>query len=270
MPFYKAPHFLTFNPFILTGYRQNLSMKDCLRSVFCIHNETGNIWTHLLGALMFGIYFIQNDHNYETFTHKTMFTLGVGACIICYFMSSIYHTFNCHSEKVFETLLYCDFMGIVLTICGVTAMTLFFCMRCLPSERNFYVVCCIILGVILLGTVVLQLFYKGSQFAHISHYFMILFCGFGFIPLVHWIAVYGFENPEVKLSIWKILSAYLFLCVGFIFWRFHIPERWFIGKCDIWFSSHQIWHIFVMLGPAMFLYAGHDAFHFSKVSPCLL
>eukprot|EP01083_Nonionella_stella_P063058 163910_1 len=43
------------NEFILNGYRKFcVSAKDCLRSIFAIHNETLNIWTHLLGCCLFG------------------------------------------------------------------------------------------------------------------------------------------------------------------------------------------------------------------------
>ena len=38
---------------ISDGYRQRLEYKDCLWSIFKIHNETVNIWTHLLGFLIF-------------------------------------------------------------------------------------------------------------------------------------------------------------------------------------------------------------------------
>ncbi|XP_078576586.1 uncharacterized protein LOC144862157 [Branchiostoma floridae x Branchiostoma japonicum] len=41
------------SPYITAGYRNNLSYRQCLRSVFQIHNETGNIWTHLLAAIFF-------------------------------------------------------------------------------------------------------------------------------------------------------------------------------------------------------------------------
>ena len=35
------------------GYRQRLEYKDCLWSIFRLHNETVNIWTHLIGFLIF-------------------------------------------------------------------------------------------------------------------------------------------------------------------------------------------------------------------------
>lgn len=38
------------NPHILSYYRANYNFRRSLRSLFGIHNETGNIWTHLIGA----------------------------------------------------------------------------------------------------------------------------------------------------------------------------------------------------------------------------
>lgn len=41
------------NPFIHSGYRANKSYKKLLLSIFMIHNETFNIWTHLFGLILF-------------------------------------------------------------------------------------------------------------------------------------------------------------------------------------------------------------------------
>ena len=46
---------------ITRGYRQGLDYKQCLLSIFRLHNETINIWTHLLGVVAFlglALYFI--------------------------------------------------------------------------------------------------------------------------------------------------------------------------------------------------------------------
>lgn len=44
------PGYLRDNEYIITGYRANWSVRDTLRSLFLLHNETGNVWTHLLGG----------------------------------------------------------------------------------------------------------------------------------------------------------------------------------------------------------------------------
>ena len=36
--------------FITTGYRVEYGFWETLRSLFGLHNETGNVWTHLLGG----------------------------------------------------------------------------------------------------------------------------------------------------------------------------------------------------------------------------
>lgn len=41
------------NEYVLSGYRFYRSTKDCLRSLFKLHNETLNIWSHLLGFIFF-------------------------------------------------------------------------------------------------------------------------------------------------------------------------------------------------------------------------
>lgn len=42
----SSPPHLQFNKFVLTGYRPASSGSGCLRSLFYVHNELGNIYTH--------------------------------------------------------------------------------------------------------------------------------------------------------------------------------------------------------------------------------
>ena len=48
-----APLYAIHNKYILSGYRTRNTFKDALRSVFKKHNETTNIWTHLIGMIFF-------------------------------------------------------------------------------------------------------------------------------------------------------------------------------------------------------------------------
>ncbi|XP_071752065.1 progestin and adipoQ receptor family member 4-like isoform X3 [Centroberyx gerrardi] len=49
LDFTKTPPHLQFNRYVLTGYRPVSSAHECMRSLFYMHNELGNIYTH--GAL---------------------------------------------------------------------------------------------------------------------------------------------------------------------------------------------------------------------------
>jgi hypothetical protein len=51
---HEAQKWQVTNEYIMTGYR--VGFKDnwlCFKSLIKIHNETGNVWTHLLGAFAF-------------------------------------------------------------------------------------------------------------------------------------------------------------------------------------------------------------------------
>lgn len=46
LDFKNSPPHLQFNKYVLTGYRPISTYRDCLRSLFYLHNEFGNIYTH--------------------------------------------------------------------------------------------------------------------------------------------------------------------------------------------------------------------------------
>jgi len=55
------PDWLQDNEHLHTGHRLPLnSFRACFQSIFRIHTETGNIWTHLIG--MFKLYYIAQVH----------------------------------------------------------------------------------------------------------------------------------------------------------------------------------------------------------------
>jgi len=49
----KLPEFLKHNEFIVHHYRSEWPIKEALLSAFSIHNETINVWTHLIGFFVF-------------------------------------------------------------------------------------------------------------------------------------------------------------------------------------------------------------------------
>jgi len=48
-----APLYAIHNTYILSGYRTRNTFWDAFRSIFKKHNETTNIWTHLIGMIFF-------------------------------------------------------------------------------------------------------------------------------------------------------------------------------------------------------------------------
>lgn len=95
----------TFNKNILKGYRPiTNSTWQTLQSMFYIHNETGNIWTHLMAILMFTSLLFHNSTNPSLqpinlidIVAIRMFYFGLLTCLI---YSTLYHLFCCHSFRL--------------------------------------------------------------------------------------------------------------------------------------------------------------------------
>jgi adiponectin receptor len=113
------------NHFIQGQYRPIYqSAKACLASITHLHNETVNIWTHLLPAGGFvagqGIVQLLIDHYYPE-AHpldRIVFGTNLACAIITMTLSSLYHTLMCHSEHVSNLWLRIDYVGILTLILG--------------------------------------------------------------------------------------------------------------------------------------------------------
>ena len=97
-------YFFLFQTDLHRGHRPPLpSVAECLKSIFRIHTETGNIWTHLLGCVAFlgvAIYFLTRPRVEIEIQEKLVFAVFFAGAIVCLFLSSAFHTLHCHSEFV--------------------------------------------------------------------------------------------------------------------------------------------------------------------------
>lgn len=100
--FAQQPHWLRDNHYLHNNHRAPTeSYLVCLKSCFMLHTETINIWTHLLPCFLF-IFFIARTIDSSNLTITDKFVIGgflLGA-FLCHFLSSAFHTFICHSERV--------------------------------------------------------------------------------------------------------------------------------------------------------------------------
>ncbi len=55
------------SPHIRRGYRLGLSFSQCIRSMFQLHNETINVWSHLAGAILFVclVFYVKDSSAFE-------------------------------------------------------------------------------------------------------------------------------------------------------------------------------------------------------------
>jgi len=254
-----------------------LNWRECALSVFQIHNETGNIWTHLLPSLIFCavllyilVYLLDNF----TFLEKIVFSYSLVAGITCFVLSAAYHTFSCHSQQAFEVFLRLDLSGIIMAMNGGMFTSTFFGYYCFPTHRNIYCALIMTLGLFAVFALLYPIFQTRPAVAQtngkdtLRTVAITLYLCSGFFPLFHWVYLHGVDSEEVNRFLGKMLQVYLYMSVGFVFYYFYIPERWFVGTFDIIGSSHQFWHIFSMTGPVLQVLTGLDFLDWIQHNPC--
>lgn len=79
----QAPYYNTQNPHLRVGYRCDFhSLKHALKSIFMIHNETINIWSHLVGKIcLYYWHFFQKQLLFLSIKNEIYLNIGKIKCI---------------------------------------------------------------------------------------------------------------------------------------------------------------------------------------------
>ena len=81
-------------------------------------------------------------------------------------------------------------------------------------------------------------------------------------PVLHGLQIYGVEQMRMTISLdWVVLQGVLYI-VGAAIYAARFPERMRPGAFDIWASSHQIFHVLVVLAAASHLVGLVKAFDY--------
>ena len=157
----QLPEWMKVDPYIKRGYRrQQDSFRDCFWSLFYAHNETVNIWSHLLPAIIYlgcslTLDFRTMHSGIDIPTaDRAIFQLYLLCTVGCLLLSAIYHGTNSHSEHISRYFLKLDYLGIVLNIMGTNISAAYFGLYgnllLQGSYFLFYVVCATLVFYLLL------------------------------------------------------------------------------------------------------------------------
>jgi adiponectin receptor len=120
----ELPDWQKDNHFIISGYvRETLSFKKTFASLGYIHNETVNIYSHLvpslvvLAALMtFAVEELLPEYPTTSWRDRAAMLCFCTGLILCLGMSGTFHTLKSHSESVAAFGNKLDYLGIVVLI----------------------------------------------------------------------------------------------------------------------------------------------------------
>ncbi|GMH44266.1 hypothetical protein BSKO_12200 [Bryopsis sp. KO-2023] len=240
--FEDAPDVLQFNKYIRSGYRAGFSYWDCVRSVSQVHNETGNIWSHLLPLTIWTLLLALGVITPWKFAPWAFFWSAVSICC-CFTGSILYHTFmgcDCH----YRGWLSLDICGIYFVLVGSQWAGMLIGFACHPRLGKASVALYYLVGA--LG-IVSSLRAKTSKQRG--------------LPLLALLALrIAFLSTRPTLggasmeAFWVYAAAEVVSFVGGVVNVLRIPERWgpppkprTQARFDYWANSHQLMHIFVTI-----------------------
>ncbi|KAI9164413.1 minc metabolism membrane protein [Blastocladiella emersonii ATCC 22665] len=251
---HEIPAHLQDNEFILGSHRAFYSYAECTRSMFHVHNETVNIWTHLLGAIAF-IAFVAhalNDvvHPLATSGDRAAMALYLACAFVCLLCSGVFHTYHCHAERrVFDTMAITDYTGIATMLFGSFIALEFFAFR--PHPALLPIPLSITALASLSGAVLPWFpFFRSYRYRTLRTVIIFTLCT-AITASVAWAAFAIWHEVRAAWTwAWAgwALGVFASYGGGAVIYATRFPECLAPGKFDIVGSSHQWWHQLVISG----------------------
>ncbi|GLB07713.1 hypothetical protein AtubIFM57258_003074 [Aspergillus tubingensis] len=265
----EIPEWYQDNEFIRHGYRPvSNSTHACFASWLYLHNETVNIYSHLVPAVFFlaseGMFYqyLQVKYPEATLSDHAIFAFFLLTAVICLGLSTTYHTLMNHSLQVSELWLRLDFVGIIVLTLGDFVSGIYMVFYCEPLLRRIYWGMIISLSCITIMILVNPKF-QGPRWRTFR---VCTFVGTGlsgFAPLIHGISIYGFAQMMVQSGMPYYLGEGGLLILGALFYTMRMPESIKPGRFDIFGCSHQIFHVLVVLATVVQLVGILSAFDYN-------
>ncbi|PVD37675.1 hypothetical protein C0Q70_00274 [Pomacea canaliculata] len=208
----EIPDFLKGNPWVIDGYRVFLPFGLCVKSLFVWNNETLNIWSHLIGFLVFLVLTLYDNliaipHlRGETIDHiyVTIALLCFQFCMLC---STGFHIFCCHSERASRRWLQVDMTGVSIGIIGCYMPAVHYAFYCISIWRDIYILAITVLTV---STLWFQLhpYFFTARWYYLRMAVYVGLAGYGIVPTIHWVYLSGgFSSKIVQAGLTTLVPV---------------------------------------------------------------
>ena len=207
--------------FIKSGYLDNGTFHQ---TICTCHNETVNIYTHLVPLILI-----------------IMFLVVESTVVISFLFSIIYHTSRCIMPQYKLQFFLLDVFGVFCMNMGFIVSAIYVSFICFPFWQFFYICFYFLLFLVVIVPVffvftnvisfktrqIIQLFYNITLIIPFVH--LIILLDGNYDDLIH------FQNGTLSMCTFAMIAKIIFY--------FDIPERWYPNKFDLFGWSHNWFHI---------------------------
>ncbi|KDO23110.1 hypothetical protein SPRG_11954 [Saprolegnia parasitica CBS 223.65] len=167
----------------------------------------------------------------------------IATAFLCMSCSTVYHLFFVQSAKTSMALIQLDYAGIILLIGGAFFPVIYYGFYCDMALVTWYLGTVSVLSLV---SFVASLHPAFDEHPIVRTGVFLALGFFGLVPLGHLVYEHGFWDPHVQVILYRLLGTAGFDCFGAMLWGLRVPERFAPGRFDVWFSSHQWWHLCVV------------------------
>ncbi|KAL5615672.1 uncharacterized protein BROUX77_001509 [Berkeleyomyces rouxiae] len=262
----ELPDWRKDNAFIHTGYRATSnSLHACFRSLSYLHNETVNIWSHLVGSIGFVLIaaylYAVIAPRYATASPVDIVIFGafLSGAVLCLGMSATYHALSNHSRLVAKWGNKLDYTGIVFLIVGSYVPALYYGFYCDVALRTLYTIMIFTFG---FGCILVSWIehFRTPEWRPYRAFMFIALGASGIVPILQGLEKHNWAYLQKTMSLDLVILHGVMYVAGALLYAARWPERTWPGAFDHFGSSHQIFHGFVLLAALTHLYAMALAF----------
>lgn len=208
------------------GYRKPDSIMETFMTLFTFHNETMNIWSHLIGFVCVVIAGISISVDLFNDPKSATEVLAVESYIvcaaICLFFSSLYHWFGCFSEECHNCLLRLDLSGIALLTAGSFLPGMYYGFYCRQDIQPYYMG---LVGLVLVVGMIAPWIEVRVRGINVSAFIFAALVSFGVLPFAHWLMITPVEYTRHLVT--NFVLMFFWYGAGFTVYVARIPEAFF-------------------------------------------
>lgn len=248
--FEDAPAVVQFNRFIRSGYRANYTYCQCCKSVLALHNESGNIWSHML-PLACWLFVLACSWLPPLEAGRGELLCSAGSISVCLVGSVLYHTFLGHHSHCRKWLTV-DVCGVYTVLMGSQWVCILHGFPCNPFLGGFSVALYYVVGAFCLMHSVSATSSKSRGLPMVPLLCLRVVC------LISRMILGDSSKRAISMYFLAELLSFLGGAVNVL----RVPERWYQttrtrsrGPFDYFGNSHQMMHVLVALA-MVFMYTG--------------